>query len=193
MLAGLATALPAWRFIEPPRGELYTLHHVSATAAVAAAADDVDLAAWVSHLTSDEYVRCAPQHHGSVQAAVSDGRQVFVSAETIGGNFMVHQYVADVTTRTHVRTVSAASQIWLAKGEPVPMRVTWDVRIEPVSATASRLLCDILVQTADKALAELAAKRPATVPNPVQVHCSFETPRFAADIERKALRGLYRP
>jgi hypothetical protein len=192
MLAGLATALPAWRFIGSAREELYTLHHASTTAAVATAADDVDVAAWMAHLTSDEYVRCAPQHHGSVQAAVADGRRVFVSAETIGGNFMVHQYVADLTSRTHVRAVSGASQIWLANGQPVPMRVTWDVRIEAVSATASRLLCDILVETADKALAALAAQRPATGPDAVQVHCSFETPRFAADIESKALRGLYR-
>jgi hypothetical protein len=182
MLAGLATALPAWQYIVRPREELYTLHHVSATAAVATAADDVDVAAWMSHLTSEEYARCAPQHHGSVQAAVADGRRVFVSAETIDGNFMVHQYVADLASRGHVRAVSAASQIWLANGEPVPMRVTWDVRVEAVSAAASRLVCDILVETADQALVARAAQRPANVPNPVQLHCSFETPKLAADI-----------
>jgi hypothetical protein len=192
MLAGLAAILPAWRSLSIPRDELYTLHRVSAAAPVATGADDVDVGAWVSHLTSEEYARCAPQHHGSVQAAVADGRPVFVSAETIDGNFMVHQYVADLVSRTHVRTVSAASQVWLANGQPVPMRVTWDVRLEPVSASASRLVCDILVETADKGLAARAAQRPANVPNPVQVHCSFETPRFAADMEGKALRGVYR-
>jgi len=192
MLSGLATAVPAWLFIIPPRAELYALHHVSATAPMATAANDVDVAAWMSHLTPEEYVRCAPQHHGSVQAAVADGRPVFVSAETIDGNFMVHQYVADVRSRTHVQAVSAASQIWLANGEPVPMRVTWDVRVEAVSAVASRLVCDILVETADQVLVARVAQRPANVPNPVQVHCSFETPLFAADLERKALRGLYR-
>ncbi|MDB4876612.1 MAG: uncharacterized protein JWM41_3058 [Gemmatimonadetes bacterium] len=191
MLASLAVSLPGLPLALTSAAPRYVLHHVSATAPVAAPLERVDLAAWVSHLTSDEYNRCAPQHHGSVQAALPDGRRVFVSVETIDGNFMAHQYVAEIATPAHVRMISSASQIWLSPGESASMRVTWDVQLEAVSAVASRVVCDILVETADSALATRAAQRPANVPNPVQVHCALETPAFAADIERKAKLGMY--
>jgi hypothetical protein len=191
LLTGLGLSLSALRAAgatEP----LHLLHRVTAAAPVRAPLDAVDLAAWVFHITSDEYVRCAPQHHGSAQASLPDGRRVFISVETIGGSFMAHHYVANLATRDHVRAVSPASQLWSTGVGPIAMRVTWDLRIEPAPGDACRLVCEVLVETADASLAARAAQRPPNVPNPVEAHVTLETPMFAADLEGKALRLLYR-
>ena len=95
LLAGLTTALPLLCQAETQSPELQVIHRVSASAGVQVPLDSVDLSAWLFHLTTDEYARCAPAHHGSVQAVLPGGSRVFVSVETIVGNLMVHSYVED--------------------------------------------------------------------------------------------------
>lgn len=43
--------------------------------------ESLDRSAWTFRLTSDEYVKCAPEHHGSGQAASPGGKRAFVSVE----------------------------------------------------------------------------------------------------------------
>jgi hypothetical protein len=167
------------------------IHRVSASSKVNAPLESVDLSAWVFHLTSDEYVRCAPEHHGSVQSPLPNGKRVFVSVETIGGNFMAHQYVEDIAERSHLRVISSSSQLWWNSALPTTMKVMWDVRLEPLSTQSCQLTCDILVETADEALLAAVARIPPGATDPVQAHCARETPMFAADMERKALKGIY--
>jgi hypothetical protein len=155
---------------------------VSATSKVGAPLESLDLSAWAFHLSSDEYVRCAPEHHGSVQAALPGGKRVF---ETIGGSFMAHDYVADIAERSHLRAISSSSQLWWGPALPTAMKVTWDVRLEPPTKQTCQLSCEILVETADEALLAAIAV------DPVQAHCARETPMFASDMERKALKGIY--
>ena len=171
--------------------QTHVIHHVSATAKVGAPIESLDLSAWVFHLTSDEYVHCAPEHHGAVQAALPSGKRVFVSVETIAGSFMAHHYIEDIAERGHVRAISSCSQVWWGSVLPTAMRVTWDVRLDALSGQACQLSCDILVETADEALVAAIARRSAGAVDPVQAHCAQETPMFAADMERKALKGIY--
>jgi hypothetical protein len=151
----------------------------------------LDLPAWAFHLTSDEYVSCAPEHHGSVQAPLPTGKRVFISVETIAGSFMAHQYIEDIAERTHLRAISPDSQLWWGQQLPTSMKVTWDLQLVPIAPQASRLTCNILVETSDAALLAAVAKIPPGTPDPVQAHCARETPMFAADMERKALKGIY--
>jgi len=57
------------------------------------------------------------------------------------------------------------------------------------------LRCEILVETADEALLAAIGRQPPGAADPVQAHCARETPMFAADfaadMERKALKGIY--
>lgn len=192
VLVGLVALVPTIRVATAQAGTLFTLHRVAASATVRAPLQSVDLAAWAFQLTSDEYVQCAPnEHNGAVQAQLPDGRRVFVSVETISGNFMTHHYIADIAARDHLRAVSSNSQVWSKSGGPSVMRVTWELKLAPFTAKSCRLTCEVLVETSDSEMAVYAARRPSNVQNPVQVHCSVETPMFASDMERKALRGIY--
>lgn len=74
---------------------------------------------------------------------------------------------------------------------PIAMKVTWNVRLEPLSRQSCQLNCEIRVETADEALVAAVARRRTGAANPVQAHCARETPMFAADMERKALKGMY--
>jgi hypothetical protein len=191
-LAGLTTIVPLLGRAEAQTKSAQVIHHATAGAKVNAPIESLDLAAWVFRLSSDEYVKCAAEHHGSVQAASPGGKRVFVSVETIAGSFMTHHYVEEIGERGHVRAVSSNSALWWnAATLPAAMKVMWDVRLEPVSQKSCQLMCDILVETADEVLLAVIARQPAGTPDPVQAHCSRETPMFAADMERKALKGLY--
>jgi hypothetical protein len=73
------------------------------------------------------------------------------------------------------------------------MKVTWDVRLEPLSRKDRQFSCEILVETADEILLAAIARQPPGAVDSVQAHCSRETPMFAADMERKALKRNLRP
>ena len=178
---------------QPQPKPLLVLHRVTAAATVHAPLRTIDLVAWAFQLTSEDYVRCAPQEHqGAVQARLPDGRSVFVSVETMGGNFMSHQYVADIATRDHLRAASPSSQIWSSGASlPASMRVTWELKLQAIDSASCRLDCEVLVETDNAELVAWMARRPPNYQNPVQAHCSVETPAFAADMERKALQGIY--
>lgn len=191
LLAGLTTALPLLCQAETQSPELQVIHRVSASAGVQVPLDSVDLSAWVFHLTTDEYARCAPAHHGSVQAVLPGGSRVFVSVETIVGNLMVHSYVEDIVSRNHTRLISSNSQIWWAPSRLATMTVTWDSRLEPASNQVCKLNCEILVETADTALIAAVARAQPMASAAVQAHCTAETQNFAVDIARKARDGLY--
>jgi hypothetical protein len=179
----------ALRSTPAPIRLLHTLDRVSSAAPVHAPPSAVDLRAWLLGLTSEEYVSCSPEHHGAIHASLPDGYPVFVATETIGGSLMTHHYVMEVGGAHHVRAVSAASALWLPNGEVAPMRVTWELTLEPSGAQAGRLICDILVESSHDLLVALTAQRPPNTPNPVERHCADETQLFAADIQRKALRA----
>jgi hypothetical protein len=187
-----ALVLPAGGSAGAQGATNYPLQRVAASATVRAALGSVDLAAWAFQLTSDDYVRCAPgEHYGSVQAHLADGRPVFASVEVIGGLFLSHSYIADVAARDHLRAVSPISQVIPPNGEPYNVRVTWELKLEPVTAASCRLDCAVLVETADREMAQGSPHTASNAPSPLQAHCSVETTLYAADIERKALQGLY--
>jgi hypothetical protein len=191
VLAGLTTVVPLLGPAQAESRPAQVIHRVSATSKVGAPLESVDLSAWAFHLSSEEYVGCAPEHHGSVQAALPGGKRVFVSVETIGGSFMTHDYVEEIAERSRVRAISSSSQLWWGRALPTTMKVTWDVRLAPLTKQTCQLSCEILVETADDALLAAIARQPAGTVDSVQAHCARETPMFAADMERKALKGIY--
>ena len=167
------------------------VHRVSATSTVEAPADSLDLSAWTFGLTADEYAHCAPEHHGSLQAALPNGKRMFISVETIDGCLMAHHYVEDIAERSRMRAVSSTSQLWLTPKIAVGMKVTWDLRLEPLSAQTCQLTCEVLVETADVNMIAAVAGRQPGATAVVQAHCEHETRMFAADMQRKAVIGLY--
>ena len=191
MLAAMAAAVPTLGHTQTAAASAQVIHHVSATSKINAPLDSLDLPAWAFHLTSAEYINCAPEHHGCVQAPLPTGKRVFISVETIAGSFMAHQYIENIAERSHLRAISSDSQLWWAPKLPTAMKVTWDLRLEPLAPQTCQLTCNILVETSDAALLAAVAKIPPGAPDPVQAHCSRETPMFAADMERKALKGTY--
>lgn len=191
LLAGMTTALPLLCQAETQSPALQAIHRVSASAGVQAPLDSVDLSAWVFHLTSDEYARCAPAHHGSVQTVLTGGDRVFVSVETIVGSMMVHSYVEEIVSRNRTRLISYNSQLWMTPGRLATMKVTWESRLEPALNQVCKLNCEILVETSDTALIAAVARSQPMASEALRAHCATETQNFAADIARKARNGLY--
>lgn len=177
----------ALRSTPAPFRLLHTLDRVSSASSVQAPPSAVDLKKWLTELSSEEYVACSRDHHGLAHASLPDGYPVVVMTETIGETLMTHHYVLELAESHHVRAVSAASAVWLPNGEIAPMRVTWELTLEPSGAQGCRLISDLLAESSHDLLVALTTQRPPNVANPVELHCAGETQRFAADIQRKIL------
>lgn len=147
VLAGLPTLVPLLGRAETASKSAQVIHHATAAAKVRVPIESLDLSAWTFQLTSDEYVKCAPEHQGSVQAPLPGGKRAFVSVETIAGSFMTHHYIEEIGERSHLRAISSNSELWWNSAIlPTAMKVTWDVRSEPISRQSCQLICGILVE-----------------------------------------------
>lgn len=153
----------------------------------------IDLTMWLFTLKDKEYVACSSGHNGMVQGRLPNGKRVSVSVETIGGNFIVNNFIEDISRRDHVRAVS--NSIMWTRGPDgvytVQLRVTWEFKITSVSAKSCILTCNVTADTADMEFVAMLQSIPQSDSDTAEEHFTGETPNFAADIERKALMGMF--
>lgn len=153
----------------------------------------IDLAKWFFSLTDAEYRACSSGHNGMVQGRLPSGKRVAVSVETIGGNFIVNNFIEDLAQRDHVRTVSN-SVMWIGGPDgtfSVLVKVTWELKIAAESAQSCRLTCNVTAETADMTFLSMLQNLQSSDSDPTHEHFISETPLFAADIEKKARSGIF--
>jgi hypothetical protein len=153
----------------------------------------IDLAKWFFTFKDAEYTACSSGHNGMVQGVLPNGKRVAVSVETIGGNFIVNNFIEDVSQRNHVRAVSD-SVAWIGGPDGVYtalIKVTWELNLTSVSGQSCMLNCSVTTETADMELIAMLQNLPQSDADPLQDHWRAETPLFAADIERKALPEMF--
>jgi hypothetical protein len=194
LIGGIATAALMGRAGAQTGSGFYILHNARASAIVRASMGRVDMTTWLYSLTSEDYVRCAPgEHQSATQDKGADGRAIFASVETIGGDLMTHRFVAERSNLYRLLAVSERSEVRSADGTLREMRVSWDLAVHPAERGTCRLTSGILMETADGDLATSWAGRPTGTRDPLEAHCAMETPLFAADLARKARAGRYQP
>lgn len=170
------------------------LGQTSAQALIDSPIDRIDLGEWMFTLTSDEYAACAEGHQSAAQGVLPSGLRVSMNVEVVGGNFMVQHYIEQIAQRDHVRGVSPNTVLWVSDTQYVLARITWDLRVEAVSAAACQLTCTVTAETEDAAFAAHVEALNRDVPEAdraFQRHVAEETPLFAKDIERKAAAGVW--
>jgi hypothetical protein len=70
-------------------------------------------------------------------------------------------------------------------------KVTWELKVAAVSEESCMLACNVTVQTGDAEFLGILRNLPPSDSDPLQEHWIGETPLFAADIEKKALSGMF--
>lgn len=163
------------------------------TALINVPIEAINLTTWFFTLTAAEYVACSSGHNGIVQGSLPNGKRVSVSVETIGGNFILNNFIEDIAHREQVCTISntvayvgVPDSIYTAR-----LKVTWKIKLSFESSQTCRFISIVTTETADRELITKLQSLPPSDSNPFQDHWRRETPLFAADIERKARLGLF--
>ena len=176
------------------------IHHLlvsksETTARVEAPIESVDLADWVLNLSDAEYQRCAPGEHLAAGRTTTDvGRPMSINVEEVGGSLAIQHYVAEIHEPHHCRLVSLSDV--QTPGGWTKAHVTWDIRLEPIDESTSRLVnsvnihptqgfLDLLAQ-GGVSFEDAAAQQHAAV----SAHNERETSLFAISIARKAQANL---
>ena len=145
------------------------------------AADSIDLADWIVHLTDEEYRACAKAHH-AMGVIGGDRRLGLINVEQIAGTMIVQHYYTEVAEGGHVRFVSEASEGFLLRSVPFTMRVWWDMAVLAAGPGGSQLRCAIGYDAPNWVTAAGAVVRRDHF---VHEHLIEETGGFARDIARK--------
>ncbi len=119
-----------------------------------------------------------------------------INVEMLGEDLLVEHYVEDISERARCKVVSLTDV--LAPFGRTTIEVIWEVAVKQTSDTACEFSNRVTANATQKLLDSLAAHKITDIA-PVQAqmrknaeaHNHEETPNFAADIERKALAGIW--
>ncbi|BBY62122.1 hypothetical protein [Mycolicibacterium helvum] len=163
-------------------------------ARINAPVDKVDIGTWLLGIPDAEYQRCAPPDHiAAGYTTTDDGRPMSINVEKVGDSLIIEHYVGEIVEPLHVKMVSI-SDVFAEDGTRTNMQVTWELTAEP-DGDGLTFTNEVVVRPTDDFLAfldsagltlEQAAAAHATAS---ARHNALETPRFAASIERAALKS----
>ncbi len=95
---------------------------------------DIDLPRWLFGLSDKEYQNCAKGHLAAGSSFMPDGTQTSVNVESVGGHLMIQHYVPEISLENQLKLVSH-SDCWLFHLWYVRLKVTWEMKVLPTSAT----------------------------------------------------------
>jgi hypothetical protein len=163
-------------------------------ARINAPADKVDIGTWLLGIPDAEYQRCAPPDHiAAGYTTTDDGRPMSINVEKVGDSLIVEHYVGEIVEPLHAKMVSI-SDVFTEDGSRTNIEVTWELSAEP-DGDGLLFTNEVVVRPTDDFLAflygagltlEQAAAAHTTASSR---HNALETPRFAASIERAALKS----
>ena len=169
----------------------------TARARIEAAADTIDLGAWLFSLPEDEYQQCAPGDHIAAGATLAaDGRPMSINVEQVGTSLIVQHYVGETVGAHRCELVSPSSDVFSFKPQGrTTVHVTWELSVTPESEDTSVFENHVLVTATEEfeqfleensiPFEQAAAARQTAVTR----HNELETPGFAASIGRTARKA----
>ena len=151
----------------------------------------VDLAGWLTNLTSSEYRRLAPGAHiAAGTSPTDDGERLAIHVETIGETLLVHEYAGELIGR-HSCRLASASDVITALGRNT-MRVLWELGVEPLDEHSCEYVNHVTAIATDDLLSVIDADgigleaAAAAYAKALEAHNELETASLAASIERRA-------
>ncbi len=166
----------------------------TAIAVIDAPLDRIDLGAWLTGLSDEEYRQCAvPDHRAAGWSRNAEGQPVSINVEEVGGTLMIQHYVAEILTPHHTRLVSISET--QSPGGWQTVEVVWDISVTALGADRATFTNTVIARPTRSLLKALdaagvtfeqaAAERNAAVVR----HNAVETPNYAKSAERAALAG----
>lgn len=170
------------------------LGEARAEAKINAPLEKIDISEWLFGLSSADYAACAEGHQSTAKGRLPSGKRVSINVEYVAGFFMVQHYIESISERDRVRVISPNTQLWLNDTDYVELEITWELSLKKIDADSCLLRCSVIRASANEAFIRASHELNKNIDpsqTAFQLHIDEETPRFADDVEGKALAGLW--
>lgn len=161
-----------------------------------ASIESIDLTEWLFTLKDSEYQICSKDHIAAGNSINENGKRMSINVEQIAGNLLIQHYVEDISQKDHCRVQSISDSI--AAAGKTKLHIVWELKIEKKDLSSCELSNHVIVNATDdflNLLNHLNIKNLDSISNEMLQnliqHNEEETPLFANDIERKALKGIW--
>jgi hypothetical protein len=145
--------------------------------------EKIDLYQWITGMTDADYTTYSKAHK-AMGSYHKDNTFYMKNVENIGIEMVVQRYELKYHAPNHVQFYSSESTVYIMRWFPATVGVPWELYVQPVSATSSRLVCLIGVDYPGPVL-KIAAWFSGLGGLFLRRHLSKEGRTFARDIERK--------
>lgn len=158
--------------------------------------ESIDLTEWLFTLKDFEYRICSKDHIAAGNSVTENGKRMSINIEQITGNLLIQHYVEEISQREHCRVQSISDSI--AAAGKTKLHIVWELKIEKQNLSSCEFSNHVIVNATDDFLTLLNSLNINDL-NPIKKdmlqnlinHNNDETPLFAKDIERKALKGIW--
>ena len=145
--------------------------------------EKIDLHQWITQMNDLDY-RSYSTAHKAVGSYIRDEKFFMTNVENIGLDTIIQNYELKASASNHIRLYSAKSRAFIMRWFPVTVGVPWEIYIQPISSTSSRLICMIGVDYPGTLL-KFAAWINGLGGFFLRKHLRIEGKAFALDVERK--------
>jgi len=163
-------------------GTKYSARHVQSFP-VNLPAEKIDLYKWVTAMNDEDYTTYSVAHK-AMGSFSKDNKFYMKNVENIGMDTVVQQYELKYYASNHVQLYSAHSKVYIMRWFPATVAVPWELYVQPVSTTSSRLICLIGVDFPGPVL-KIASWFSSLGGLFLKKHLAKEGNGFALDIEKK--------
>ncbi|MGR9245752.1 hypothetical protein [Rhizobium leguminosarum] len=165
----------------------------SFSAIINAPIEKIDIPRWCFTLSERDYQECSPAHIAAGFTTAPDGRRMSINVETIGGSLMVQHYIETLGEKDHL-ILDSHSDVFTPSGRTT-IHVTWELSAKRIDEARCEFTNRVRSYATEEMLAFLDRQGIPfdifrTQRQPMSIaHNKGETPLFAANIERAALRN----
>ena len=147
-------------------------------------ANKVNLKNWLYESSDKDYQSFSKGHRAMGAFKYDDGVPGLVNVEQVGGMFCIQHYREEYADATRIRLHSNGTKAYVFRIFPLTISAVWEMRVEPLSETASQFTCHIEVGFPNRVMEGLAHIGFGSLS--LRSHNKEETKNFVADIERKS-------
>ena len=145
--------------------------------------EKIDLGKWITGMTDADYTSYSTAHK-AIGSFIRENVFYMTNVENIGTETLIQHYELKSHAANSIQLYSAKSRAYILRWFPVTVGVPWELYVQPVSATSSRLICLIGVDYPNPLL-KIAAWFIGLGGFFLRKHLSKEGKAFARDVEEK--------
>jgi hypothetical protein len=146
-------------------------------------ANKIDLYKWLIEMQHTDYISYS-RSHIAMGSFFKEGVFNTVNVENIGNETIVQRYALEYHSSDHVQLYSSKTSAYVLRWFPATVGVPWEMKIRPVSANTSELVC-LIGADFPSAFLKIAAWCNGFGGYFLRRHLHQEGKAFATDMEEK--------